>query len=443
MGRVPMVLVVEDQAAIRRLLVRLLRNAGYRATAAGDGFEALQVLSHEAIDLVITDVNMPRISGPDLAAIIRAERPGLPVIGMSGDLDSEVVLDVFAHGMVAFIAKPVTQRSLIQTVQAALGATFTTPTAQPAPQQPVMRAPVAAPPVREQRAKPASLPSEARGEFANQLEEALERGDLELPAAAPILSRLLEYWDHPEAAASEIRTLVARSPALTAQVVRAANSPDYQRGHPATSVGDAIRRLGSRTVLGAAQTLLHQQFFSATSPAFSSLLADAWRASVFTATMVKDLASQRLTVDAEEAYLSALFHNVGEVLIMRFAATHFGNRPLTDADLRSIQVCCERVHQRLGGKLLKAWGFSARIHRAARGHHSLTLGSREAPFNARELEGIGLVRLASNAAAERGLLASVSVPFVPPDEPLLATLGVDAEYVAACAERTASVLTTD
>ncbi|MBI3568575.1 MAG: PAS domain-containing protein [Gemmatimonadetes bacterium] len=80
------ILVVEDETVVRQLVERSLRAYGYTVLTAADGREALDIAAKSGsdIDLVITDVIMPGLSGTDLAARLRDERPGLPVLFMSG-----------------------------------------------------------------------------------------------------------------------------------------------------------------------------------------------------------------------------------------------------------------------------------------------------------------------------------------------------------------------
>ncbi|MBK8960541.1 MAG: PAS domain S-box protein [Proteobacteria bacterium] len=80
------VLLVEDEAAVRKLTRELLEHQGYRVIEAADGVEALDLAARHAgvIDLLLTDVVMPRMKGPELAAKLAAARPGVRVLFMSG-----------------------------------------------------------------------------------------------------------------------------------------------------------------------------------------------------------------------------------------------------------------------------------------------------------------------------------------------------------------------
>jgi signal transduction histidine kinase/CheY-like chemotaxis protein len=84
------ILLAEDDAGLRELAARTLREAGYRVLEASDGFDAqaLAVEHGESVDMLLTDVVMPKRSGRELAAELRRARPSLPVLFMSGYTDA-------------------------------------------------------------------------------------------------------------------------------------------------------------------------------------------------------------------------------------------------------------------------------------------------------------------------------------------------------------------
>jgi CheY-like chemotaxis protein len=114
-------LVVEDQDTLRQLLCRSLRQLGYGVLEAASGAAALTVLEERPVDLLLTDVVMPGISGRDLAERVARRRPGTPVLFMSG-YTSDVIS---RHGMldpkVELIEKPFTARELARRVRRLLG----------------------------------------------------------------------------------------------------------------------------------------------------------------------------------------------------------------------------------------------------------------------------------------------------------------------------------
>ncbi|MGE0814688.1 MAG: PAS domain S-box protein [Vicinamibacterales bacterium] len=117
------VLVVDDDADIRSVIGRALGHAGYDVIAAGNGLEALEVLTAQAgrVDLVLTDVMMPGMDGADLAARVKDEFPSVRMLFTSGYAESVLAKrGVFAGG-IEFLAKPYTLRALTEKVRGVLG----------------------------------------------------------------------------------------------------------------------------------------------------------------------------------------------------------------------------------------------------------------------------------------------------------------------------------
>ncbi|HET6870825.1 MAG TPA: ATP-binding protein, partial [Solirubrobacteraceae bacterium] len=117
------VLVVEDEAGIRDVARRILERRGYEVLTAPGGTEALALLgSHDApIDLLITDVIMPRMMGPELAGKIAALRPSTRIIYMSGYAQPLVGSAQGVPADTILIEKPFTEHALLVKVREALG----------------------------------------------------------------------------------------------------------------------------------------------------------------------------------------------------------------------------------------------------------------------------------------------------------------------------------
>jgi PAS domain S-box-containing protein len=117
----PAVLVVEDETPVRNLVVTALSLDGYRILHAASADAALALAAAEAgaIDLLLTDANMPGMNGLELAAALGAERPGLAIIVMSGYTD-EMLTGAGLPPGVAFLPKPFTPGDLRQKVRAML-----------------------------------------------------------------------------------------------------------------------------------------------------------------------------------------------------------------------------------------------------------------------------------------------------------------------------------
>jgi two-component system cell cycle sensor histidine kinase/response regulator CckA len=116
------VLLVEDEEQVRTAVLNILQRQGYRVISAQHAGEALLLCERHpgAIDLLLTDVVMPNMSGPGLAKRLAATRPDMKVLCMSGYADDSIVRHGVLETGVAFLQKPITPASLARKVRAVL-----------------------------------------------------------------------------------------------------------------------------------------------------------------------------------------------------------------------------------------------------------------------------------------------------------------------------------
>lgn len=113
-------LIVEDEDAVRELASEFARSAGYRVLAARDGLEALAMVQSatHSIHILLTDVVIPHIRGPQLAAAVRERIPGVKIVFMSGYLESQKEPGVLPEDIL--LPKPFTRDALILKLEEAL-----------------------------------------------------------------------------------------------------------------------------------------------------------------------------------------------------------------------------------------------------------------------------------------------------------------------------------
>ncbi|MEW6669827.1 MAG: response regulator [Thermodesulfobacteriota bacterium] len=117
------ILVVEDDEMVRKMTLKILERYGYTVLAAGDAQEALHICrAHkEHVQLILTDVVMPGMSGSDLVEELKETRPGLKILFMSGYTDNAIVHHGILDEGIAFLQKPFTPEGLARKVREVLG----------------------------------------------------------------------------------------------------------------------------------------------------------------------------------------------------------------------------------------------------------------------------------------------------------------------------------
>ena len=116
------ILLVEDDNALRRMCVEILKDLGYTVLEASNGEEAIETSSrfHGHIDLLLTDVVMPTINGPETARALSIQHPDIAVLFMSGYTENAIVHHSVLNEGINFLNKPISRKALAKAIRKAL-----------------------------------------------------------------------------------------------------------------------------------------------------------------------------------------------------------------------------------------------------------------------------------------------------------------------------------
>lgn len=114
------ILVIDDEALVRGLMVEILEDAGYEALGAATDREAIDRLGREDVSLVVSDIVMPGLSGLELLDEVRRRRPSLPVVLVTGAGTYDNLQEALARGADGLVQKPFSPADLIGAVAGAL-----------------------------------------------------------------------------------------------------------------------------------------------------------------------------------------------------------------------------------------------------------------------------------------------------------------------------------
>src|SRR5690606_5856656 len=118
----PKILIIEDEAAIRRVLVKILseENNNYEVFEAEDGLAGMEMIKNEDFDLVLCDIKMPKMDGIEVLEATKKIKPEIPMVMISGHGDLDTAVNTMRLGAFDYISKPPDLNRLLNTVRIAL-----------------------------------------------------------------------------------------------------------------------------------------------------------------------------------------------------------------------------------------------------------------------------------------------------------------------------------
>lgn len=213
--------------------------------------------------------------------------------------------------------------------------------------------------------------------LVTRLERSLEQRDLVLPSLPEVALKIRKALAEDDVSTSEIVRLLGADPALAARVLRTANSAMFYRGtRPITSLSAAVSQLGYKMIRNVALSFAAQQvFIGYGSRSVREFVRGVWQHSVRTAVLAHMLVRVRTRLDADEAFLAGLLHEVGKLYIL-MSAKNEAEALTTDPAFDSVLAA---FHPRLGRAVIEAWDVSSELALAVGEHERASLEAHDPP----------------------------------------------------------------
>jgi two-component system, chemotaxis family, chemotaxis protein CheY len=120
-NRLGRILVVDDEAQVRKPISIMLAKDGYEVVEVADGQEAIEALRSGdnplMVDTVLCDIRMPNINGKEAIVYFRSQFPGVPIVVMTGYPDVELAVSLMRQGVRDYLIKPVTKEELLSVIR--------------------------------------------------------------------------------------------------------------------------------------------------------------------------------------------------------------------------------------------------------------------------------------------------------------------------------------
>jgi putative nucleotidyltransferase with HDIG domain len=205
--------------------------------------------------------------------------------------------------------------------------------------------------------------------FVRTLAGELSSGSLELPSFPDVALRVKRALEDPEASADRVVRVVGVEPVLSARLLKMANSALLSRANvPVTDVRMAVTRLGFEMVRNAAVSLALEQVMDAqVTPLLQPYLKELWHHSIRVSAIAYVVAKRLTRLNADEAMLGGLLHDIGKLYILLRAESH----PELFAEEQALRALLAEWHTGIGRAILESWGFSDGLAQAVDEHEIL------------------------------------------------------------------------
>ena len=114
------ILIIDDEAALRQTLARILQQAGFEVTTAENGEQGLSFIKTTDFDLIFLDLRMPGMAGLDVLKLIHSNHPNLPVVLFTAQPDLNSAVEALRNGATDYLLKPLKPQALIERAQSIL-----------------------------------------------------------------------------------------------------------------------------------------------------------------------------------------------------------------------------------------------------------------------------------------------------------------------------------
>ncbi|MTI63252.1 HDOD domain-containing protein [Methylophaga sp.] len=207
--------------------------------------------------------------------------------------------------------------------------------------------------------------------FYNTILEEMDSGKLVLPTLPEVALQVREVVDDPEATAKQLADIITTDAALSARLLKVANSPLYRGRVSIDSVQMAVSRLGLSMVRNLVTSLVMEQMFQATNNRLDKRLRALWEQSTKVAAASQVMAGKLSGIRTDEAMLAGLIHAIG-VLPILMKADEDGD---LIRDSKKLDQLIDNIYPRLGAAILQKWEFPDNLVAVAREHTNLNRNS--------------------------------------------------------------------
>lgn len=189
--------------------------------------------------------------------------------------------------------------------------------------------------------------------------KAIDNDKLVLPTMPETALKVREVADDADAGIGQLQEVIGNDAALTARIIKVANSPLFRGAREIEDLSMALSRLGMQTTANLATGLAMEQMFQATSDIIDKRMRDVWASSSEIAGICHVLCKHYTKLRPDQAALAGLIHQIGVLPILSFAEEN----PVLVQDSMTLDTIIEKIHPVIGVKILTTWEFPSELRK--------------------------------------------------------------------------------
>ncbi|MAZ88159.1 MAG: histidine kinase [Cellvibrionaceae bacterium] len=210
-----------------------------------------------------------------------------------------------------------------------------------------------------------------------ELLSAIDSDKLVLPTLPEAALRVREIAEDPDASIAQLVDVIGNDAALTARIIKVANSPLLRAPNEIESLNMALMRLGMEYTCNIATGLAMEQMFQATSDMVDKRLREIWNRSSEIAGICHVLCKHRTNLRPDQATLAGLIHKIGALPILTYAEDH----PHLLKDSITLDKVIDALQGQIGDRILQSWEFPEELRRVPSQHMDFSRASESADYS--------------------------------------------------------------
>lgn len=206
--------------------------------------------------------------------------------------------------------------------------------------------------------------------------DALDKDQLVLPTLPEVALRVREVAEDPDAGIKQLGDVIGNDAALTARIIKVANSPLLRANREIEDLNMALMRLGMEYTSNIATGLAMEQMFQATSDLVDIRMRDIWSRSSEIAGICHVLCKHYTKLRPDQATLAGLVHRIGVLPILTYAEEH----PALLRDSITLDTVIDQIHSQIGDRILEKWDFPAELRQVPSLHMNFNRQTADADY---------------------------------------------------------------